>query len=1214
LTAQPEAQYFRSVARMGVQVAAALEHAHGQGILHRDIKPSNLLLDARGTVWVTDFGLAKAEGTDELTRTGDIVGTLRYMAPERLRGWSDVRSDVYGLGVTLYELLTLCPAFDDSDRPRLIERVTREDPPRPRRVDRSIPRDLETIVLKAIDKEPDRRYPTAAELAEDLGRFLAGEPVRARRIGLGERAVKWARRRPAVAALLAVSAAAALAVVVGTLAHNARLDLALRQAEANLEKARRAEEQARLAGREQTLQLAIAELREAQARRNSGLLGRRFKSLEAIRKAAAHFRSLGRLDEERTLELRYEAIACLALADLKPGKDWTLLPPESRPWDFDPTGKLYVVRPPPPARPGELSIRRVADGREAGRLRGFGVRVVWTRFSPDGRYLAAHYESGDRYNYVWDLRRRVAILKVSQGVYESMPAFSPGGKRVALTRPDNSIRVYELPSGATLKDLPPGVSVTGLHFHPDGRRLAVVSGRLVQLRDADTGKEVARFTHPSRVYNLAWRGDGQALATGCEDHDICLWDAANAARPLRLLKGHFGPVVNLSFSRGGHLLLSNSWDSTDRLWDPATGQQLVSRPASMYHRYRFGPDDRCLDDGWQVATGRECRTFHGRNIPKWVAVSPRGRLLASVSPDGVQLWDLEARREGDKLLAALPVGASMAVRFDPKGDSLVTVSKTAGLQRWPITAVGCPGDLRVGPPRSLGLSERAPLCGDDPDFTLRADGRAVALSSDQGQVLLFDPEDPGRKVLVEGPKLRGAALSGDGRWLATGKWQGRGARVWEARTGRPGPALDCGPEGPGGGQARVAFSPDGRWLVTGTVAEYRVWKVGSWQKQYALRREQAGRAAGWMAFSPDGKMLALLHSMSEVRLVDPATGRPFARLPTAGGPYCFSPDGSRLVTYAGRGGAFHVWDLRLIRRRLVGLGLDWDLPPYPPPASVGGEPLHVRVVAAAPPPPSKVLDARAHLERGLLYLRLRQYPRGQNDLVRASTLDPTRRPWGQIIRACSEVIARHPEEAQAYHLRAHAHERVGRWDKAALDHARAIKRAPHERALYFCRGRAYLRTGQADRAVQDFLKADGLKPWQANEAAWFLATSPDLQGRAPARAVELARQATRQEPGQAAYWNTLGVACYRAGQWQAAVGALEKSEALAPGKYAGYNAFFLAMCHRRLGAAARARDHFDRAVRWCRDNEGKMPAGLRAQLKRFRAEAEALLRAPAAGP
>ncbi len=142
--------YYRSVARVGIQVAEALAYAHDKGVIHRDIKPSNLLLDTAGTVWVTDFGLAKAEG-DALTQTGDIVGTLRYMAPERFRGWSDPRSDVYGLGMTLYELLVLRPAFDCPDRLKLIQQVTHDNPPRPRAIDGRIPSDLETIVLKAID-------------------------------------------------------------------------------------------------------------------------------------------------------------------------------------------------------------------------------------------------------------------------------------------------------------------------------------------------------------------------------------------------------------------------------------------------------------------------------------------------------------------------------------------------------------------------------------------------------------------------------------------------------------------------------------------------------------------------------------------------------------------------------------------------------------------------------------------------------------------------------------------------------------------------------------------------------------------------------------------------------------------------------------------------------------------------------------------------------
>lgn len=207
--------FFRSVGLIGRQVAAGLAYAHARGIVHRDIKPSNLLLDTEGVVWITDFGLAKA--SDEgLTQTGDILGTIRYMAPERFRGMGDGRADVYALGLTIYELLTLRPAFDSPDRLKLIEQIKVSEPERPRSLDPRIPLDLETIILKAVDKDPDRRYPTADALAEDLRRFLADEPIQARRVGPGERLWRWSRRNPAVTMLLLLVALLLIGATVGS--------------------------------------------------------------------------------------------------------------------------------------------------------------------------------------------------------------------------------------------------------------------------------------------------------------------------------------------------------------------------------------------------------------------------------------------------------------------------------------------------------------------------------------------------------------------------------------------------------------------------------------------------------------------------------------------------------------------------------------------------------------------------------------------------------------------------------------------------------------------------------------------------------------------------------------------------------------------------------------------------------------------------------------
>jgi serine/threonine protein kinase len=195
--------YWQSMARVGVQVAEALAYAHGQGILHRDVKPSNLLLDTAGTVWVADFGLARAEQDEGLTHTGDIVGTLRYMPPEAFEGRTEKRSDLYSLGLTLYELLALRPAFEEKDRNQLIKRVTTEEPPRLDKLNPQVPRDLVTIIHKAIEREPSRRYATAQELAADLQRFLDDEPIRARRVGAAEHAWRWCRRHPGVATLTA---------------------------------------------------------------------------------------------------------------------------------------------------------------------------------------------------------------------------------------------------------------------------------------------------------------------------------------------------------------------------------------------------------------------------------------------------------------------------------------------------------------------------------------------------------------------------------------------------------------------------------------------------------------------------------------------------------------------------------------------------------------------------------------------------------------------------------------------------------------------------------------------------------------------------------------------------------------------------------------------------------------------------------------------------
>ena len=230
--------YWHSVARIGVQVADALHHAHAQGVLHRDIKPSNLLLDTCGVVWVTDFGLAKADDQKNLTHTGDILGTLRYMPPEAFDGRADARGDVYSLGLTLYEMLGMRPAFDEKERNRLIKEVTTGEPPRLDRLNPVVPRDLVTIVHKAIERDLAHRYSTAGELMADLQRFLDDEPIQARRQTQWERCRRWARRNPHIAVLAGALTAVLVAATVVSVFVAARMtNLANREARAGAKNA-----------------------------------------------------------------------------------------------------------------------------------------------------------------------------------------------------------------------------------------------------------------------------------------------------------------------------------------------------------------------------------------------------------------------------------------------------------------------------------------------------------------------------------------------------------------------------------------------------------------------------------------------------------------------------------------------------------------------------------------------------------------------------------------------------------------------------------------------------------------------------------------------------------------------------------------------------------------------------------------------------------------
>jgi WD40 repeat protein len=1056
LQQHPEPAHARTAAALVATLADAVQHAHERGVLHRDLKPANVLLTPPtpsgqtaevpglgGMVpKITDFGLAKqlpaAPGGPAgagPTLTGQILGTPSYMAPEQARNKADVGppTDVYALGGILYHLLTARPPFDGESALEVLDQVRSAEPVPPGRLRRRVPRDLDTITLKCLHKEPRRRYPSAAELADDLRRFLGGQPIRARPVGAGERALKWVRRRPAAAAAYGLLVTA---VVFGLGGGGATwLWRRAEVARGDLKKAHDALEHALQGEREAKRRLT------EHSYADTIYLAQHEWDVGNVAVARELLRQAGDLQEEltpghRPWEWHYLNRAVHPEVAVLQGHTVGSV----RCVAFSPDGHRAATG----GNDGTARLWDAASGRELAVLRGHASGVAAVAFSPDGRRLAT--ASVDRTARLWDVASgtQFAVLEGHLSQLDAV-AFSPDGGRVATASGDRTLRLWDAASGKSVAVLEGGHTglVAALAFSPDGRRLATAGDdRTARLWDAASGKQLVLRGHDAFVEAVAFSPDGRRLATAGADRTARLWDAASGEQ-LAVLEGHRSGVAAVAFSPDGRRLATAGHEGTARLWDAASGTPLavLEGHTERVRCIAFSPDGGRLatasDDRtarvWDAASGKPLAALrgHGGGLTS-VAFSPDGSRLATASDDGTaRLWDPTFRR----LLTLLEGhrGELHAVAFSPDGGRLATAGNDGTARLW---------DAASGTQLAVLEGQTCLVAA----VAFGPDGRRLATASFDGTVRVLEAATGQEVLSLKGhtTPVWSVCFSPDGRRLASAsrvwderrwEWVPGEVKVWDAQTGHEQLTL----KGRAGAVSSVCFSPDGGRLATaGHDGTARLWDAASGQPLGALRGHDG--VVNSVAFGPEGGRLATASSDGTARLWDAASGQPLAVLrghDASVDAVAFSPDGCRLAT------ASFDRTARL-----------WDAASGKPVAVLRGH--TAPVVAVAFSPDGRRL-ATASFDRTARLWIARESPADQETRLREQ-----HRLWRRQQAAAAE--------------------RDGRWFAAAFHLSRLIEAEPADASLYDRRGRARALQGQWAKAAADLLVEAALRAPAADVA------------------------------------------------------------------------------------------------------------------------------------